>query len=206
MITNYNKMIIGILTILSIVLILVLNKISHKKNKKQLDKIFIIIFGMFIFWLINLILQIIIVAKFDVNPIYFEYFIYISACYMPVAFLFMALIYAKTKISFKKKYLLLFIIPTISILMVWTNSWHHLFYEQYSTDLAKTVTGKYFIIHVIYTYLLYLISIYMLVKYSIKNAGFFSKQAILIWIGILIPLVTNGLGGLGIIPMSIYIA
>ena len=42
-------------------------------------------------------------------------------------------------------------------------------------------------------------------KYSIKNAGFFSKQAILIFIGELIPIVTNILGFMNIIPMSIYI-
>ena len=49
------------------------------------------------------------------------------------------------------------------------------------------------------------IGIIYLLKFSIKNSGFFSKQSILIVLGISVPVVINILGTFKIIPMSIYI-
>lgn len=134
-----------------------------------------------------------------------EYITYIANVFMPVALFFTGLIFANTKIKFKKSYLLLFIIPIISLLILWTNNFHHLFYKSYSTNLNETVFGSYTIIYQIYTYLLFFIAIYYLLKYSIKNAGFFSRQSILIILGFLIPILVNLLGGFGIIKMSIYL-
>ena len=37
-------------------------------------------------------------------------------------------LFTKTKIYFKKSYLLLFIIPILTLIMVWTNNYNHLFY------------------------------------------------------------------------------
>ncbi len=201
----YDKIIIGALTVLSIILGLLLIYMVRKKNKRQLDNVFIVIYILFIIWLMGLAIQIIGYKKFNINPIYFDYFVYIPICFMPVLFLIMALVFARTKINFKKRYLLLFIIPTLSILLLWTNEAHHLFYQEYSTDFVNTKFGNYFYVHYAYTYLMFGISLFILMKYSIKNSGFFSRPAILIFIGALIPIITNVLGVIGIIQMSIYI-
>ena len=195
---------IGILSILCIVLLFLLRYTLSRKNKKQLEVAFAVIFVILIFWMANLILQLICSNEFNIKPIYFDYIVGISACFLSVAFFFLALIFARTKIKFEKKYLLLFIIPTLSLLLLWTNDFHHLFYEQYSTSTSSTVFGKYFYVNSIYNYILYAVSLFILIKYSIKNSGFFSKQAILIFIGTLIPLVTNIVGALGIVSISLY--
>ena len=117
----------------------------------------------------------------------------------------MGLIFANTKIKFKKKYLLLFIIPIISLLVLWTNDYHHLFYEHYSVDFQENVYGPYAIVHNIYSYLLLFIGVVYLLKFSIKNSGLFSKQSMLIAIGTSIPVIVNILGTFQIIPMTIYI-
>ncbi len=93
----------------------------------------------------------------------------------------------------------------VSILLLWTNEFHHLFYLEYSTDFASTKFGKYFNVHYIYTYVMFGISLIVLIQYAIKNSGFFSRPALLIFLGALIPIVTNVIGIIGIIPMSIYI-
>ena len=201
--TNNNTLVI--LIFLSVLLLFFLNFILNKKRKKQLEKIFIITFSLMLFWIIGSILQIFCVNNFNSNPIYFDYFSYISGCFLPIAFLFIALIFARTKITFTKKYLLLFIIPILSLLLLWTNDFHHLFYKKYSTNFSDTVFGSYFYIHYIYTYIIFGISLFIFMKYSIKNSGFFSKQGILILIGALIPMITNILGFMNIIPMSTYI-
>lgn len=205
MITSSYTIILGILSFLCVLLTILIINVSRKKGKKQLDKVFIISSGLLIFWMLGLICQIIGVNIYNINPIYFDYFVYIAICFLPVAFLFMALIFARTKINFTKKYYLLFIMPMLSLILLWTNDYHHLFYKVYSTNYAETVYGPYTYVHSGYIILLYAISLFILVKYSIKNSGFFSKQAVLILIGAIVPIVTDILATFSIIPMSIYI-
>ena len=63
-----------------------------------------------------------------------------------------------------------------------------------NSNLNETIFGPYNIVRQIYTYVLFFVAIYYLLRYSIKNAGFFSKQSIMIVIGVLIPLIVNILG------------
>ena len=189
-------------TIINILLTVYLSK--EKKNN-QLKKIFIFSLSILIFWTIGLIMQITLSKPLNIEPIYFDYFIYIAICFIPVAVFFMGLIYANTKIEFKKRYLLLFIIPIISLIVLWTNDYHHLFYEHYSVDFQTNVYGPYATIHNIYSYILLAWGILYMLKFSIKNSGFFSKQSLLIVLGVSLPLVVNILGTFKIIPMSIYV-
>ena len=205
MFTTSNIFLLCTFVFLCAVLAILLNHLLNKENKKQLDKIFIIIFSMILFWIICMVIQLFCINIFNTNPIFFDYFAYISVCFLPVAFLFLALIFSRTKIKFNKKYAILFVIPITSIILLWTNNFHHLFFKEYSTVLSNTVYGNYFSIHYYYTLALYVISLFILVSSSIKNSGFFSRQATLIFIGALIPLITSILGFTGIIQNSYYI-
>lgn len=191
--------------ILTTLLILILLLTVDRTKKSQIKNAFYFAIICVLICCIGLILQITFCNISNIQPIYFDYFVYIGSCFLPIAFLFIALIFAKTKINFTKKYLLLFIVPMISLILLWTNDYHHLFYKVYSTDFTQTVYGPYFYVSTIYIYSLYVISLVYLMLFSIKNSGFFSKQAMLIFIGCLIPLFTNCLGLFGIISMSIYV-
>ena len=179
--------------------------LSAKKKKNQLQKVFIVDCLLLFLSSILLLAQKYFCANYNTDPIFFEYFVYIFTCLLPVSIFFTGLIFANTKIKFKKKYLLLFVIPIFSLIILWTNNWHHLFYIEYSTNMNNTVTGSYFIVHMLYTYALFAISIFYLLKYSIKNSGIFSKQAGLFILAALVPIAVNALGALNIIPMSIYL-
>ena len=203
MITDSKTLIALIIaTIVNILLILYLTK---AKRKNQLSKAFICALILLVLWLIGLIMQITLSKPLNIEPIYFDYFVYVGACLVPIAVFFIGLIFANTKIVFKKKYLLLFIVPILSLIVLWTNDYHHLFYESYSVDFQKNVYGPYATIHNIYSYILLFIGIIYLLKFSIKNSGFFSKQSILIVLGISVPVIINILGTFKIIPMSIYV-
>lgn len=202
MFTN-DKVVLGILIFLCVLLIALLRLLLKKKNKKHLHKAFILIFILMLTWLGVMILQILFMDKFNINIKYFFNFYYISLCFLPIALLFMALAFEKNTIVLKRIHILLLIIPILSVILVWTNDAHHLVYKEYSLNIS-TDYGWYFYVHTFYTYALFAVSCFILIKYSIKNAGFFSKQAILIIIGILIPLVVNILGSLQIVEISIY--
>ena len=176
----------------------------HVKKKNQLHKIFIVVFILLGLWFIGLIAQIIFSNKFNIDPICFEYFIYVSACFTPVVIFFLAKIFTHTKISIRRMDLLLFVIPILSLLVLWTNDYHHLFYKQYSVSMEYSEFGPYMFVHSFYSYTLMIIACVMLIKYSIQNSGFFSKQSILIFIGALTPLLVNMAGYAGIISLSVY--
>lgn len=201
MLTKYTNIYMAILVIVTAILSFFLVYLLNKKNRNQLEKSFVLIFVLLIISIGSTILQTFCINHFNVEkPIYFDYIAYIGICFLPVAFLFMAIIFAKTKIKFKKGYVYICIIPIISLIMLWTNDLHHLFYEKYSINISETVYSKYFPIHSIYTYLLFGISVVILLKYSIKNSGFFSRQAILISTGICVPVITNALTITKVIP------
>lgn len=195
---------IGLVTscILNLILMLYLVNI---KNKNQLQKIFIVDNVLIFFWCLLLLAQKYLCASNNIEPIVFEWFIYICACFLPVSILFTGIIFANTKIKFNKWHSLLFVIPILSLVILWTNDLHHLFYVNYSTDIDKTVFGSYFSIHSIYTYALYFIGLFLILRYSIKNSGIFSRQAILFILAALLPIVVNLLGIFKLIPMSIYL-
>lgn len=192
-----------ILVFVSAILIFFLKRLIKPKEKKNLSKIFIIIFALMLFWLVCMILQIIFLDKYNINLKYFFDLYYISIVFLPVAFYFMAIIFENGKVKFKWSYILLFIIPITSLILLWTNDLHHLFYKEYSMNISITY-GPWFYVHTYYTYLLFVVSLIKLLRYSIKNSGFFSKQAILLIVGSLVPIIVNMLGSIGSISMSIY--
>lgn len=193
-----------ILSALSIVITLIY--VLRTKGRSQLKTIFCVDLICVLVICLGVIFQDILSKNFNWNPWNFEKFIYIGTCFLPVAIFFTGLIFAKTKITFKKKYLLFFIVPALSLIVLWINDYHHLFYKIYSyLYLSDCKVGPYMIIHNIYSYTLLFLGVIQMVNVASKNSGFFSKQTLLIVVGISIPLITNILGTLKIISMTVYI-
>ncbi len=115
------------------------------------------------------------------------------------------MVFTKTKIKLKRIYAILLFVPILSLLLLWTNDFHHLFYRTYSVYLNDTVSGPYMAVHTLYSYGLLLFALLNLIKFSIKNAGFFSRQSLLIITGTMVPVVINILGTYNIFNMSIYV-
>ena len=201
MLTSVNNVVALIVTALLINLLSIY--LIRNKSNNTMKVAFSYLCVLMLIWLIGLILQATLSTRLNIPPIYFDYFVYIGACLMPVGFYNFYKTFSNTKYKLNKK---LLIIPILSLILLWTNDLHHFFYKVYSTDISKTVGGWYLnYVHGTYNILLYLISFIGLIKYTIKNAGLFSKQAILILIGSLVPLLLNLLGGFGVINISIYI-
>ncbi len=193
------------LTISAILIFSLMIYLLKIKKKTQLHKVFIFNCLFTLIWSVALIAQIIFSPLLNIEPIKFDYIVYIGACFLPVSLLFTGIIFANTKIKFSWKHGFLFIVPIISLLVLWTNDNHHLFYEHYSTSISETTFGKYFTIYSAYSYLCIAIGLWFLISYAIKNSGFFSKQSLLIILGTIVPTSINILGYLGILHLSIYI-
>ena len=193
-----------ILIISSIALIALSTSLRYKKKRiTQVQSVFSIILILMAIWTYSLILQILF-QNTSLDPVLFEGFASFGACFVPVTFMLFSIVFAKTKIKFKPTMFLIYIIPVITTIIMLTNSHHHLMYQNYSLKINETTFGNYFPIHSMYSYICIGIGLIYLFKYIIKNAGFFSKQSLLIVFGALIPIVVNILGALGIVSLTVY--
>ena len=143
------------LAVLLVVIFAFLIYVLKKITKTQLQQIFAVNLVLLITTCIFMFLQLQFSNKLDINPIYFDYYSYIGIVYMPVSLFFTTNIFINTKIKFKLKHILLFIIPTVSLLLLWTNDAHHLFFKSYSIQLSECEFGPFFVINQAYSYLLY---------------------------------------------------
>ena len=179
--------------------------INKKIVKNQLKFSFTLTISCLLICDIGLIAQALLAKPLNIPPIYFDYFAYIGNCFLPLALLFTSIIFIKTKIEFKRKYLLLFILPIVSLLILWTNNYHHLFYKKYSIYSNETIFGPYMNIYLLYSYCLFCISLINFIRYTRKTTGFFSKQSFLIIIGTIIYIIINFVAFSGLFKSTIYI-
>lgn len=170
-------------------------------NKGQIHYLFIGIVSLILFWNICSGFE----KWFYDNKwenIIFVNLIYISVCFVPVVVLLLGIVFKVSSIKFNFKYFLLFIIPTVSIILFWTNEYHHLFYISYSFWITNMTFGKYFIIHAIYSYTCIFVGISFLIYSAFKISGFFSRQMMFILLGFSLPLITNLLYTIKVITVT----
>ena len=203
MLTNVTALIALIVSVIACTISFIF--VRTKVSKSQTRTAWSCVYTCMIIMCLGMIAQIALAKPLNIEPIYFEYITYIGNSFLSVAFFFAANIFANTKISFKKRYILLFIIPIISLLVLWTNDWHNLFYKEYSIYPTKTVYGNFFNIYNIYTIILLVGSLVYLIVNSIKGSKFFSKQAIMIIIAAMIPIGINIISTFRIMEFTIYV-
>ena len=196
---------VSIISVIIVVILFLLSYIRKKIKPSQIQQVFVCTLVLMLDIVVFLLLQLLLSKPLNIKPIYFDYFVYIGTVFLPVSIFFTALVFSNTKIKFKKSHLFLFIIPILSLLILWTNDAHHLFYEVYSINLSEVVTGPWANVHMIYSYLLLAIALVIFMRFSIKNSGFFSKQSILFLLGTAAPIILNVLGSYGLFPMTIYV-
>lgn len=177
--------------------------LNVKLKNNRFNRVMNFVYFTLVFYFSGLILQLLFINS-QIPQIYFDYITYIGANLLPVAIIFMALKYFNENIEIKRFYFLFFI-PIVSLIMLFTNDIHNLFYIKYSTQIKESIYGPMFYVYSIYSYTLLAISMVLLIVSSIKKSGFFSRPTMLIVLGSCIPLVINVLGTLKIISMSIYI-
>lgn len=179
---------------------------TKKKQKSTLYSLFRVLFLLLSLHVVALILLFYfkdIILNMD-TLMYIDAISYISTCNLPVILFFISSIYENKETNLKK-YWYLFIIPILSIIIIFTNPLHHLFCKSYAINVADVQLGPYFYVHMLYTYLLILVAFIKLIKTSISKAGFLSFGTILIILGACAPIIPNLLASLQLISMDTYI-
>lgn len=196
--------------VISFIMFMVMIGNLEKKRKENKDNklygVFIALCGEFLIYLSGLIAQIAYLnfggdAKY---AIYFDYFVYLGAMFLPVQFFIIAKRFENSKGSVKK-YNFLYWFASVLLVILWTNDFHHLFYKQYSIYFSETEFGPFLVVFTIWAYTLYILSVIKIVKSSMNKSGMITLQSVLVILGILIPLMGNFVGIFGIFNTTIYL-
>ncbi|HIS32164.1 MAG TPA: PAS domain-containing protein [Candidatus Limivivens intestinipullorum] len=127
-----------------------------------------------------------------------------AAC-LPVFSLLFSICYTReyeTKVP--PRFWLLFAIPILTVLMVATNEYHHLYYRVFSFFNTDVVFGPYFYIHCTYTFTCVIVSVVLMIRYAVKRREkLYYWQATLFALGGLAPSVVNLLVILNVISVSV---
>lgn len=204
MLINHNIFLYSMLIFSLLLLLFNMSIIARIKRKRQIHYAFLMTNACMLLWsTIRLIQKVL----YDIHGVFYptlEHFMYIGICLLPVFLLMFGIVFAKTRIRWSWKYLLVLVIPFISIIVALTNNLHHLFIVKYSFISTEFVYGPYYPIHEFYSYGCILMCLWFLLSFSIKNSGFFSKQSLLITIGFAVPLLVVILSTQKIVVMPVF--
>ncbi|HET7628610.1 MAG TPA: histidine kinase N-terminal 7TM domain-containing protein [Bacillales bacterium] len=79
--------------------------------------------------------------------------------------------------------------PVFTLLSEYTNRWHHLFYKTMAISrsegfpLVSTTPGPFYLLHVLYSYILVVIGMWLLSRMYRRTTGYMKKQVIFMMIG-----------------------
>lgn len=100
----------------------------------------------------------------------------------------------------------LFVIPVITIVMVWTNPLHHFYYIQFSVNSENVVFGWYFYIHSAFSYICVFVSALLMILFAFTNRSrLYMQQALFFAAGNSVPLLVNLLAVANIIKVTILV-
>ena len=123
---------------------------------------------------------------------------YIGVAFLPAMWIqFIIKFIGKKQWLSTSKEILLYIIPTITFLLVWTNSHHHLYYTDIKIDntgpfpLLELTEGPWYIIHAIFFYVLLILGLVLLLNKFIRADKVYRKQNYVIVLAALIPWLVN---------------
>lgn len=187
---------IGCVVVSLIALLYIMGYIIRLKAKKQLHKIFL----MQVISLMVCNFGYLLLVSSDVflgyKNIVFECILFLGATFSSVFFFFAALIYKNGKLEYNNRHLLVIVPQILTNIILWTNSYHHLFYKSYGMT-ENYDFGPYFYVAMMFTWINLISATAVLVYASIKNSKNFTKQAgLMIW-GSIVPVVFNFLWILG---------
>lgn len=185
----------------------VLAWLAWRKNT-DLSRIFALLLLSIAWWGLNYGIESLAVELTD--KLFLARLKYFGVISCPVLLLAFVLKYVQQDQFLRAKYLILsLVIPLITLVAVWTDPWHHLFYTQVYLDLAfnppilHTDHGFFFWLHSGFSYLMLMSSVIILVDQTIHSRGRLQGQQGLVLFATVIPVFGNALHIFNLSPYPI---
>ena len=181
---------VGVLLVLTAIFFIVFLAaiVSHMKKQQLIHRAFFVLMITVLIWALGALFMLVDSLQKLPLQVWAVDLAYFGLILTPVAILYVGIIFARTTLKLSPIHLLSLVVPVISLVLLLTNNRHHLFYRYYEYDqlTQAAALGPYFIYHTIYSYLCITAGMIFLAYFSVKNAGFFSRQSIFILSGLVI--------------------
>jgi len=135
------------------------------------------------------------------TPFFWLDLTYLGVLAAPNAFFVFTLLFTGRLSHFSRRPLLLLtIVPLLSLLLLWTDGWHHLFFGGQRSEGAILTGGPWFWVNAVYLYGLVALGILVLLHHLMRTAPPHRGQAAAILLGAFFPVLANVIGIAGISP------
>lgn len=135
---------------------------------------------------------------------FWDAFTNIGSAFAPIFAMLLALAFTQGWETIPKKYRLLFIIPIFSVILVWTNPLHNLYYIQFSTHISEIEFGPLMFVNGVILFACLGLAIIIMMRFAIKSRNsLYIKQALLFSLGNVFPIVVNLLATTRMLELTI---
>ena len=182
--------------------------VTRKYRNSQLRSAFLSVMGIAALWNLGTLAEIYFRLAAGVTYMPFVNICYIGICLTPVAILHLGRVIMQPEWRPRPAHALFLAVPLLSIVLVFTDPLHHLFFVNFSLYSSEAVYGVYYYFHSAYSYGCIAAGLILMFIASIRNSGIFSGQSLLVISGVVVTLVPNMLYsfGAGNLPFSISMA
>jgi two-component system, NtrC family, sensor histidine kinase HupT/HoxJ len=136
---------------------------------------------------------------------FWDSFSYLGVTTLPVFVLAIAITFVRGINEIPKLWYLLFALPVLTNILVWTNPFHHLHYKVFSIFRETLVFGPNLIFHGIFSYICIIYATFLLVQFYIRQKdNIFRSQCLLLIAGNSVPLIVSILATVGVFDFPIY--
>ncbi len=134
---------------------------------------------------------------------------YLGIVFIPVFWLLFILKFTgRDKYLTIKNFIWILSIPVITLLMVWTNSFHYLHFKSISIDFSESFPllsvefGPWYYVYTLYFYIILALGVVMLIKEYRNSDPMFKRQNLIVLLAALIPWIANLANLVGFKPMG----
>ena len=192
-----------ILLIISGITIIILGVYGWRQRSRYAGQLFLAAVACLFIWVTAIIFEML--STTLPTKVFWANIAIIGTSYVSVFLLLVVLEYTEKKGNWKQYSPFLFIVPTITNVVVWTNTWHHCW--QGEPLLNETINFSpliddyqiwFYGIHILYNIILFLVSFLLLIQKLGVSKGVYRRQIWILLISILLPLIAEGFYLVGI--------
>jgi len=170
---------------------------AWQRRTEWASRIFFVFTLLVLLWLGGFILEIL--SPTLAGKRFWSDFQFLGISFIPAAWCFLIIYYLGLPVRFRHLAAILLPLPVATTLLIWTNPFHHLFRiapridtETAAFPILVNDYGPWFYrVHVPFMYLLFFVSMLLLVKAAFSRKGLYRKQILILLTALVVPLVSD---------------
>jgi len=180
--------------------------VARKTQRSQVRTAFLYSLGCITFWCVGTLLEMDFRMVTGNTNMMFINVCYIGICTVPVTTLYLGKVIHQPDWRPRLRHAAFLLVPLVSVVIVFTNPLHNLFFIHFSLYSAEAVYGAYYYFHTAYSYGCIIAGIIFMLLAVSHNSGLFSKQSILVITAVLVTVIPNVMFSLGFANLTFNIS